>query len=126
MSEFKTCPFCGTEPRIDCRRIAGYVRYEIKCLDKNCFKPAVRRAYRKHAIEAWNTRPIDHETQAVMEMMAKALMFYADEWRGNADGDLSEPHLTRTWQEPSDNLMDDEGRKADEAIAAYRKLKGEA
>lgn len=48
--------------------------------------------------------------------LREALEFYRREWVANADGDLSSPHLTRTWMEPTDKLLEDEGRVAEKAL----------
>jgi len=50
--------------------------------------------------------------------LREALEFYRDQWQPNADGDIEEPHLTRTWEEPTVELWDDAGRKARNALAA--------
>lgn len=49
--------------------------------------------------------------------MREALEFYANEWRTNGDGDTGTPGLSRTWREPTDALMQDEGQKARAALA---------
>lgn len=46
-----------------------------------------------------------------------ALAFYRDNWRGNMEGDPETPGLSRCWQEPTDQLLDDAGRKAREALS---------
>lgn len=52
-----------------------------------------------------------------VEELKKALEFYRDEWCMNGDGDSSTPGLSRMWMEPTDELLNDEGRKAREALA---------
>ena len=54
--------------------------------------------------------------QGERDRLREALEFYRDEWRANADGDIGEAHLTRTWMEPTDALFDDAGHKARTAL----------
>jgi hypothetical protein len=54
--------------------------------------------------------------QGERDRLREALTFYRDEWRANADGDMGEAHLTRTWMEPTDALFDDAGHKARTAL----------
>lgn len=56
------------------------------------------------------------QLRAENDRLRAALQFYADEWVTNSDGDPSTPGLSRSWLEPSDHLIQDEGRKAVEAI----------
>jgi len=54
--------------------------------------------------------------EARVRELTEALRFYRDNWQGNADGDLQEPHLTRCWVEPTTELFDDAGKIARAAL----------
>lgn len=55
---------------------------------------------------------------AAVPKMIEALGFYAKNWRANGDGDSGTPGLSRTWMEPTDDLHNDEGGRATEALKA--------
>ena len=45
-----------------------------------------------------------------------ALRFYADNWQSNSTGDQSVPGGFLSWEEPNDDLMNDEGNRARAAL----------
>lgn len=51
------------------------------------------------------------------DVLIKALQFYASEWQPNGEDDPETPGLSRSWIEPTDELQNDGGRKAREALA---------
>ena len=51
------------------------------------------------------------DRNALFAHIAETLEFYRDEWRENADGG-NDGWNTRTWMEPTDNLLEDGGRRA--------------
>jgi hypothetical protein len=53
-----------------------------------------------------------------MAGLREVLRFYATEWQGNGEGNPEEPHLMRTWQEPTAELWADAGHKAKQALTA--------
>lgn len=55
--------------------------------------------------------------EAQNAVMRAALEFYKRNWVANADGDMCEPHLTRTWYEPNDALFHDAGSIAQQALS---------
>lgn len=53
----------------------------------------------------------------IVDALVKVLQFYASEWQPNGEGDPETPGLSRSWVEPTDELQNDGGRKAREALA---------
>ena len=128
--ELKPCPFCGGKAWMLVKPSGRYSDATIGCsgdciaAEGNTYTsekysdPDGEQA-RRLAIDAWNTRALTRaggkgEDNAVRDV----LTFYANEWRGNMEGDGETPGLSRCWQEPTDALLADEGQKAREALAA--------
>lgn len=61
--------------------------------------------------------PVFATLTAERDALVKALQFYASEWQPNGEGDPETPGLSRSWVEPTDELQNDGGRKANEALA---------
>lgn len=56
----------------------------------------------------------EHEDR--IRELENVLEFYTNGWIENADGDLSEPHLTRRWIEASEELLEDLGCRAQDVL----------
>jgi len=65
------------------------------------------------------------QVQEVSGELVEALKFYRDNWQTNAEGDFSEPGLSRSWQEPNDALWQDAGRKAERVLATIQPPKAD-
>ena len=88
MIKVKSCPFCGSTPKIECLlKETPFEAYYVKCTNENC-ECNIKCSYHteQEAVDAWNNRvdvevkeiensnsehPIIKEADATMEMLIK-------------------------------------------------------
>lgn len=85
------------------------------CSDDGAVLPHAQKANAALIVEAVNSYDA---AQARIRELEETLRFYRDEWRLNGDGDSETPGLSRSWMEPTDALVNDEGRKAFAALTS--------
>lgn len=104
----------------DAKRIAMRA---IAAADRVALAQAGEQAQRLHAFGERGEGDFFQQCAATLAAQAVriaelegALCFYRDEWMINGDGDPTTPGLSRTWEEPTTALLEDEGRIARSAL----------
>src|SRR5574343_1602706 len=68
MTDLKPCPFCGGAAAVRCD--GGHF---VLCTTPNCIVHGSHWTYPEHAIEAWNTRPVEDKLNAEVERLRRGL-----------------------------------------------------
>lgn len=65
--ELKACPLCGGQAELG---IDDHERYQVLCLNRNCYLIGPARSEERNAIAAWNRRPTSSR-RSVLEEAAR-------------------------------------------------------